>query len=89
MLKIYAKREEEMRLLPLLAEFKARVVTSFPIKGVTRKISGKNAYKVVNYPNVQATTRREIELEGIIDTFMECHIVDQQCDGTCEVTHSV
>jgi hypothetical protein len=50
MLKIYAKREEELRLLPLLAEFKARVVTSFPVKGITRKISGKNSFKVVNLP---------------------------------------
>lgn len=50
MLKIYAKREEELRLLPILAEFKARVIASYPIKGRTRKIQGKNAYKVVNMP---------------------------------------
>lgn len=50
MLKIYGKREEEIRLIPLLAEFKVRVVASFPIKGQTRKIAKKNAYKVVNFP---------------------------------------
>lgn len=50
MLKIYASREEEQRLLPYLAEFNARVVTNYPIKGVTRKIKGKNAYKVICFP---------------------------------------
>lgn len=50
MLKIYAPRAQELRLLPLLAEFKARVITNYPIKGRTRKIAGKNAYKVIDFP---------------------------------------
>ncbi len=64
MLKIYSTREQERRLLPLLAEFKARVITSFPVKGVTRKIKGKNAYKVVCFPITLEQDLKEIaELE--------------------------
>ena len=51
MLKIYGKREEELRLLPILAEFKVRVLTSYPIKGRTRKVQGKNSYKVTDFPS--------------------------------------
>lgn len=50
MLKVYASRKEETRLLPILAEFKARVILSYPLKGITRKIRGKNAHKVINFP---------------------------------------
>lgn len=46
MLKIYGKREEELRLLAILAEFKVRVTASYPIKGMTRKIEGTNAHLV-------------------------------------------
>lgn len=48
MLKIYARAEEERRLLPVLAEFKCRVVSSRKIKGYTRKSRG--GHKVVVFP---------------------------------------
>lgn len=50
MLKIYASKLEEARLIALLVEFKARVYTSYPIKGVTRKMHKAKLYKVINYP---------------------------------------
>lgn len=80
MLKIYSTREQEKRLLPLLAEFKARVITSFPIKGVTRKIQGKNAYKVVSFPLERAS---EIEQE-IADSTAGMH-EPKWCYCECEM----
>jgi hypothetical protein len=39
-----------LKIYSTLAEFRARVIASYPIKGHTRKIKGKNAYKVVSFP---------------------------------------
>lgn len=55
MLRVYASKSVEAELLSFLAEFKARVYTNYPVKGVTRKVSGvrgrgKKLYKVVNFP---------------------------------------
>lgn len=50
MIKIYASGAEEKRLLPILAEFKARVFLSRPVKGHTRKHRKTGMYRVVNFP---------------------------------------
>lgn len=70
MLKIYANREREIALLPLLAEFKARVITSFPIKGRTRKIKGKNAYKVINFPILDGKIAIRYR-EGYVENYLD------------------
>lgn len=51
MLKIYASKQEEIRLLQVLAEFKCRAYLSYPIKGRTRKVRKSQFYKVTNFPS--------------------------------------
>jgi hypothetical protein len=63
MLKIYARRSEELRLLPILAEFRARVIVNYPIKGRTRKVHGTNGYKVVDFPIDEEVIASEYERE--------------------------
>lgn len=49
MLKIYGRKAEMFRLLPYLAEFKVKVISTDKIKGFTRKVRG-GGHKVVQYP---------------------------------------
>lgn len=85
MLKIYASRDQEQRLIPLLgiifsriAEFKVRVVTNYPIKDATRKIKGKNAYKVVSFPT---------ESKPPICSIHGNHTHDKDVKGLCRYLH--
>ena len=48
MIKVYASKETDRELIDLLAEFKCRVFTNYPIKGKTRKVRGTQLFKVVN-----------------------------------------
>lgn len=50
MIKIYASKEEEARLLSFLSEFKCRAYLTYPIKRMTRKVRKTKLYKVENYP---------------------------------------
>ena len=48
MLRIYGRESVERSLLPILAEFRCRVVSSRKIKGITRKT--KRGHEVKNFP---------------------------------------
>lgn len=50
MIKVYASKLVERDIIAFLAEFRARVYLTYPIKGVTRKVRGTKLYKVVNAP---------------------------------------
>jgi hypothetical protein len=48
MLKIYARKQVERKLLPILAEYRCKAVLNYPLKGITRK--KRKGYEVVNFP---------------------------------------
>lgn len=50
MLKVYASKTVERRILAVLAEFRCRTFTSYAIPHVTRKKRKTRSYQVVNYP---------------------------------------
>ena len=51
MIKILGKKVYELELLMVLAEYpRLRVFLNYPVKGRTKKVRGKELYKVVNFP---------------------------------------